>query len=153
MTPIINVALIDFHGSKDHEMVIENEDGSYTILIDARLSDSGRLNEYNHAMDHINGNDYEKPDVQQIESRAHGLPDNKEKVYTTERFITSVNVSTWLETLQRRRAMVKRALLYYEKRRQILEEYGLSHQEEIAEAPLSLDREVRRLHKSNQGGD
>lgn len=52
-------------------MVVENEDGSYTILINAKLSHSGRIKAYKHAMNHINNNDFQKESVQKIESHAH----------------------------------------------------------------------------------
>ena len=52
-------------------MVVENEDGSYTILINAKLSHSGRIKAYKRAMNHINNNDFQKESVQKIESHAH----------------------------------------------------------------------------------
>ena len=33
-----------------YEMVVENEDGSYTILINAKLSQDGQLKAYQHAL-------------------------------------------------------------------------------------------------------
>lgn len=69
-TPDVNVFLIDFPNS-GREMVVPNEDGSYTILINARLSDAGRMAAYEHAVKHIVGNDFEKEEVQRIESKAH----------------------------------------------------------------------------------
>lgn len=71
MTPDINVAVIDFKGIPGKELVTENEDGSYTILINARLSYEGQLQAYEHAMKHINSNDFQKEDVQKIEAVAH----------------------------------------------------------------------------------
>lgn len=52
-------------------MVVRNEDDSYTILINAKLSDTGQLEAYNHAMKHITNNDFQKSDVQEIEMSAH----------------------------------------------------------------------------------
>ena len=52
-------------------MVIQNEDGSYTILINAKLSDAGRIEAYQHAVKHILADDFYKSDVQEIESNAH----------------------------------------------------------------------------------
>lgn len=68
---VINTFLIDFKGLKGNEMVCANEDDSYTILINARLSQEGRLRAYLHAMKHIFGNDFEKDNVQSIEATAH----------------------------------------------------------------------------------
>ena len=52
-------------------MVIKNEDGSYTILINAKLSDQGRIEAYEHALRHIENDDFDKTNVQEIESAAH----------------------------------------------------------------------------------
>lgn len=71
MTPDVNVSVIDFKGIPGNELVTENEDGSYTILINARLSYEGQLHAYEHAMKHINSNDFGKEDVQKIEAVAH----------------------------------------------------------------------------------
>ena len=70
-TPDANVVLIDFKTSKGNEMVVANEDGSYTILINSRLSNDGQLRAYRHAMKHIQNNDFEKENVQKIEHDAH----------------------------------------------------------------------------------
>ena len=70
MVPIINCQLIDFP-VKGREMVVSNDDGSYTILINARLSDAGRIAAYEHAMKHILNNDFQKADIQEIESETH----------------------------------------------------------------------------------
>ncbi len=52
------------------EMVTPCNDG-YTIYIDVNLDEEGRQKAYDHAMKHINNNDFEKTDVQKIESEAH----------------------------------------------------------------------------------
>lgn len=52
-------------------MVIKNEDGTYTILINAKLSDQGRIKAYKHALKHIESEDFEKKHVQEIEASAH----------------------------------------------------------------------------------
>lgn len=72
-TPDVNVVVIDFMTSKGNEMVSLNDDGSYTILINARLSYDGQLKAYEHAIKHINNNDFEKDSVQEIEFVAHDL--------------------------------------------------------------------------------
>ncbi len=43
----------------------------YTIYINENLSDDARIEAYQHAMKHINNNDFEKSDVQSIEGDAH----------------------------------------------------------------------------------
>jgi hypothetical protein len=50
-----------------HEMVTPCCDG-YTVYIDLKLNDKQRRKEYLHALDHIRRNDFEKENVQIIES-------------------------------------------------------------------------------------
>ena len=69
-TPVVNCNIINFPNS-GNEMVIKNEDGTYTILINAKLSDQGRLKAYKHALRHIENDDFEKKHVQEIEASAH----------------------------------------------------------------------------------
>lgn len=71
MTPDVNVSVIDFKGIPGKELVTENEDGSYTILINARLSYEEQLKSYEHGMKHISSDDFRKNDVQKIEAVAH----------------------------------------------------------------------------------
>lgn len=47
--------------------------GGYTVYIDDRLSPEGRIRAYNHVLKHIQSNDFEKTDVQEIEAKAHAL--------------------------------------------------------------------------------
>lgn len=68
--PTINCQVINFP-CKGKEMVIPNEDGSYTILLNAKLSHDGMLKAYTHAMNHIVNGDFEKTNVQEIENEAH----------------------------------------------------------------------------------
>lgn len=70
MTPDVNVILVDFPNG-GNEMVVPNEDGSYTLLINARLSYDGQLKAYEHGIRHIENNDFEKENVQEIEFHAH----------------------------------------------------------------------------------
>ena len=67
----ISVHFVDFHGTGIDEQVILNQDGSYTILIDARASYEAQAEAYEHAMSHIRNMDFHKDDVQQIEAAAH----------------------------------------------------------------------------------
>lgn len=70
MTPDVNCNIINFPNS-GNEMVIQNEDGSYTILINSKLSDKGRMKAYQHALKHIQKDDFGKYNVQEIEYDAH----------------------------------------------------------------------------------
>ena len=49
-TPDVNVVLMDFPSKKGNEMVVPNEDGSYTILINAGLNYESQLKAYEHAI-------------------------------------------------------------------------------------------------------
>lgn len=65
------VHLINFPTGKTKEAVTENEDGSYTIFIEEKLSKEGREKAFLHAMKHIDNNDFFKDDIQKIEFYAH----------------------------------------------------------------------------------
>lgn len=53
-----------------NEMVSPSPDNSYTVYIDRKLSDDGKMRAYRHALRHCCG-DFEGRDVQEIEGRAH----------------------------------------------------------------------------------
>lgn len=72
MTPDVNVYLMNFP-TKGKEMVVPNEDGSYTIFLNARLSYEEQLKAYQHAVDHIKNQDFQKSNVQEIEATAHKM--------------------------------------------------------------------------------
>ena len=71
MTPDVNVILLDMGDTSTREVITENDDGSYTVFINARLSHNLQLESYQHAMRHIESEDFEKSDVQVIEHYAH----------------------------------------------------------------------------------
>ena len=58
-------------GMAVNEVITENEDSSFTIFINANLCESKRLKAINHAIKHIRDRDFEKTNVQEIESSAH----------------------------------------------------------------------------------
>lgn len=66
----INVLLMDMD-TKIPEQLIKNNDDSYTIFLNARLSQESRLKSYRHALKHILGNDFDKDNVQEIEETTH----------------------------------------------------------------------------------
>lgn len=45
--------------------------GGYTVLIDPRQSTDGIRRSYLHALQHINNHDFERENVQDIETNAH----------------------------------------------------------------------------------
>jgi len=69
------VELIDFGDTPGDELVTQNEDGSYTILLNARSSFERQQDAYRHARWHIDNLDFEKSNVQTIESDAHKKED------------------------------------------------------------------------------
>lgn len=74
MTKDVNVFLKDFPNTKDKEVVTENADGTYSVFINSRIAHNQQLLAYQHALEHIKKNDFQKADVQQIESIAHSEP-------------------------------------------------------------------------------
>lgn len=109
MTPDVNTFLVNFP-TPGNEMVVQNEDGSYTILINAKLSQDSQLKAYQHALDHINNGDFEESDTQSIELQAHGLK--------TSDKIVPVPVDKYekhIKRLQRERKKIQKALKEKEK--------------------------------------
>ena len=66
----INTRLIDMDVLVG-EQVIKNNDDSYTILLNARLSHEKQLECYRHALLHISNEDFEKDNADVIEFNAH----------------------------------------------------------------------------------
>lgn len=54
-----------------HEAVVPCNEG-HTVYIDEDLSREEKLMAYAHALKHIEGEDFKKDDIQEIESNAHG---------------------------------------------------------------------------------
>lgn len=59
MTPDINVYVIDFKNTKVSETVTHNDDGSYSIFLNARMNQEKRCDAYLHALSHILKMDFE----------------------------------------------------------------------------------------------
>lgn len=66
-----NVQLIAFPSGKVHEAVISNEDGSFTIFLDKNTTKEFQRSRLWHAVKHLEGNDFEKNNVQAVELEAH----------------------------------------------------------------------------------
>lgn len=73
MIPVINVQVLDFKTTCGTELVTPNEDGTFTVLINARMSYETQRKALLHALKHILNDDFEKENVQQIEAAAHGI--------------------------------------------------------------------------------
>ncbi|MGN1158221.1 MAG: hypothetical protein ACI4TK_18780 [Agathobacter sp.] len=66
------VRLMEFHNGRIREMVVPNEDGSYTIFIESSLSREEQQQAFLHAMRHICNRDFEKTcSANLIEISAH----------------------------------------------------------------------------------
>ena len=111
MTPDVNVSLVDFHSTKGNEMIIPNEDGSYTVLINSRSAANKQLEAYQHALEHIRNNDFQQASVQQIEAIAHSVQTPKENP-----------VSVVVHKRKRRR---RNRYGQYEKQRRALAAFGV----------------------------
>lgn len=66
----INVQLLNMD-TKIPEHLVKNDDDSYTIFLNARLSQESRLKSYCHALKHISQDDFGKENVQEIEENTH----------------------------------------------------------------------------------
>lgn len=73
MIPVVNVQVLDLKTTCGSELVTPNEDGSYTVLINARMSYETQRKALLHALGHILNDDFEKENVQEIESAAHEI--------------------------------------------------------------------------------
>ena len=69
---MINVQVFDFGITSSNEFVRHNEDGSYTICLNARQASNRLKDAYDHAMSHIKEGDFESDmSADEIESKRH----------------------------------------------------------------------------------
>lgn len=54
-----------------HEQIVLNDDGSFSIFLNARLNRETQIVAYNHALHHILNDDFYKSNVDSIEYQAH----------------------------------------------------------------------------------
>lgn len=66
----INIQFLNMD-TKIPEQLVKNDDDSYTIFLNARLSQESRLKSYCHALKHIVQDDFAKENVQEIENNTH----------------------------------------------------------------------------------
>lgn len=66
-----HVELIGFPSGKVHEAVTLNEDGSYTIFLDKNSTIEAQRKRFLHALKHIKKSDFQKDDIQKIETESH----------------------------------------------------------------------------------
>lgn len=69
----VTVHLINFpSGTRAREAVCRNEDGTFSVFIDARLSQEGAIRAYRHALGHILRGDFDRRgNATAIEAAAH----------------------------------------------------------------------------------
>ena len=66
LTEAIGVYFLDMNTAMEEE-VHPNEDGSFTIIINARISQTRQMIAYQHALEHIMRDDFSKTDADEIE--------------------------------------------------------------------------------------
>lgn len=115
MTQDVNVFLLNMD---NNEVVTHNEDDSYSIFINARLSNDGQLKAYEHAMRHIKNQDFQKEDVQAIETSAHSIavPENTKP-------IPAEKYKEQIERIRRSRKRIQRLMKKDEERVKFIQEY------------------------------
>lgn len=70
VAPDLTLVYVDFP-VRGREIVTRNEDGSYTALINSRMSADAQRDAIRHALWHIENDDFDKICVQEIEEEAH----------------------------------------------------------------------------------
>lgn len=65
-----NLVLVDVDTSIG-ETICANADGSFTIIINSRMSESMQKYCFEHALDHVRHHDWDFDDVNEIEAKAH----------------------------------------------------------------------------------
>lgn len=61
------IQLINFPTTKIKACITPNEDGTYTIFVNAKLSQYQQAKAVRHELDHFYGDDFKKGDVKDIE--------------------------------------------------------------------------------------
>lgn len=99
------------------EAITPNEDGSYTIFINARLSNEEQLKSYKHALKHIQNGDFDKTDVQKIEYSAHQERSERIKPIPAEKYLRE------LTRLKQQRKLIQEQIKKEEERLRFLQEH------------------------------
>lgn len=118
MTMDVNVVVLDFKNVKSREAVTENTDGSYTIFLNARESYEQQVKSYEHALKHIENDDFKQSDVQVIEALAHDIKPIRSNSF-------SIDVNKRLEFLRADKKRTQMKLLKYKRQREFLEANGV----------------------------
>lgn len=129
MTTDVNIQLINFP-NPGKEMVVPNDDGSFTILINSRISHEEQLKAYQHAMRHIKSGDFQKDDTQKIEAQAHEIVQRAEPIKT----VPAKQFEAQIRRLRRERAKIRRQLQERERFVGFLMEIGVTNDDFFAVA-------------------
>lgn len=116
------VEIIDLGSSTIPETIVKNDDGSYTVFINARFSFEHQQESIQHALRHLEHNDFDKDNVQQIEFEAHQLlvaPPRDLGVQNKEEVTNQRNKKIAEEAVKRRKRYERR----HKKRQKLLDEY------------------------------
>lgn len=116
------VEIIDLGSSTIPETIVKNDDGSYTVFINARFSFERQQESVRHALRHLEHNDFDKDNVQQIEFEAHQLlsvPPRDLGVQNKEEVTNQRNKKIAKEAIKRRKRYERR----HKKRQKLLDEY------------------------------
>ena len=92
-----------------HEMVRHTPTDDYVIFINARISNDAQREAFEHAVDHIRNNDFEKSSVQQIEAEAHGLVP-RQKANPIKTYRGNRQVEAWLKRVTSDHEKIRRQL-------------------------------------------
>lgn len=69
---IVNTFLLDMP-ARVKGQTVKNEDGTYSVFLNARMASNQIEKTYQHEIQHIKNGDFEKEQVQRIETYAHKL--------------------------------------------------------------------------------
>ena len=67
----VNIGFLEHAPAGFHGMVVKNDDGFYTILLDPNDTYERQLQTVRHELEHILNDDFSKSDIQLIEAEAH----------------------------------------------------------------------------------
>lgn len=98
------------------EAVSSNEDGTFSIFINSKLSRDGQLRAYEHALKHIKRNDFHKEDVQTIEHSVRYC-DNEVKAIPANKYLNEIR------RLQREQRRIKEKIKADQERVKFLQQY------------------------------
>ena len=77
MIEVVNIGYLEHAPASFHGMVVKDDDGFYTILLDPNDTYEQRLRTFRHELEHILNDDFAKLDVQEIEAIAHGKEEKR----------------------------------------------------------------------------